>query len=171
MVASARVAGQLMLIRAADLGAEQDVLGDGQRRDEVDLLGRDRDAGGLRLLGAGEADRLAIDGELARGRAEAAAEDVHQRRLAGAVLADDRMHLAGAQLQRDAAQRVHRSERLPDVARLEDDRSHRAPQRLAGPFGPARSGDQLFLQSSLVMKRDPVLWSHGMVWFSFIATM
>jgi hypothetical protein len=30
--------------------------------------------------------------------------------------------------------------------------------------------DQL-AQSSLVMSREPVLWSHGMVWFWFIATM
>ena len=143
---------------AADLGAEEDVLGDGELGDEVDLLRSDGDAGGLRLLRAREADRLAVEAELARGRAEAAAEDVHQRRLAGAVLADDRVHRAGAELERDPAQRVHGAERLGDVQGLED-RLHRCtPRRWGGVAAdPAWQERQPFLQSSLVMKREPVL--------------
>ena len=43
-----------------------------------------------------------------------------QRRLAGAVVADERHHLAVAHLEVDVGQRLHRAERLGDAAELED---------------------------------------------------
>jgi hypothetical protein len=42
---------------------------------------------------------------------EPCAEDLHQRRPAGAVLADDRMDIAGAHADRNVAQNLDRAER------------------------------------------------------------
>ena len=45
--------------------------------------------------------RLAVDQDLAGVRVDQAVEDVHQGRLAGAVLADQRVDLAGAHVEVD----------------------------------------------------------------------
>ena len=66
-----------------------------QFRDEVQLLVDDRDPGRLGVADAGEAHRLAADPDLALVVGVHAGEDLHQRRLAGAVLAHQRVHLAG----------------------------------------------------------------------------
>ena len=57
---------------------------------------------------AGEVIRtsLAVQEHFPRIRAHDAVDDVHERRLAGAVLAGERMDLASAQLEVDAAQRA-----------------------------------------------------------------
>ena len=47
-------------------------------------------------------------------------EDVHQRRLAGAVLAEQRVHLAAAQVEVDVVVRDDSGEVLRDPAQLED---------------------------------------------------
>ena len=47
-------------------------------------------------------------------------EDVHQRRLAGAVLAEECMHLALDQIERDVVVRDDPREALRDVPHLED---------------------------------------------------
>ena len=49
-------------------------------------------------------------------------EDVHQRRLAGAVLAEERVHLALAQVEVDVVVREDAGEALRDAAELEDGR-------------------------------------------------
>ena len=64
---------------------------------------------------------LAVQDDLAAVGPQDAVDDVHQRRFSGAVLAGDRVHLAAAQLEVDAAQRLDRAERLADVRDLEDD--------------------------------------------------
>ena len=51
--------------------------------------------------GEPERDRPAVDADLARVRPVEAGEDVHQRALAGAVLAEQGVDLAGAQLEVD----------------------------------------------------------------------
>ena len=48
-------------------------------------------------------------------------EDVHQRRLAGAVLAEQRVHLAAAELEVDVVVGDDARERLRDPAHLEDE--------------------------------------------------
>ena len=64
---------------------------------------------------ARERDRLAVQMKIAfRGR-EMAREDAHQGRLAGPVLADDRMHLAGLQVERNPAQDLDGPEGLRDA--------------------------------------------------------
>ena len=62
---------------------------------------------------------------LAAVRAQAAREDVEQRRFSGAVLADDRVRLAARDRERDVAQRGDGAERLVDV--LEGDGVHAQP--------------------------------------------
>ena len=79
----------------ARLAAEEDVLGDGAVRQEVELLVDDRDAGLLAPRRVVERDLLAVDPDRALVGRVHAGEDLHQRRLAGAVLAHDRVDLAG----------------------------------------------------------------------------
>jgi hypothetical protein len=51
-----------------------------------------------------------------------AVEDVHQRRLAGAVLAEESVHLAASQVEVDAVVRDHPGEALRDALQLENRR-------------------------------------------------
>src|SRR5690606_14663455 len=83
------------------------------------------------------ADRLAVDVHFAEIGVHRAGNDAHQRRLAGAVAADDRHEIAGRQLQVDAGERhllVLRAgmEQLVDVFQ---------PQHYRSP--PASSADRL----------------------------
>ena len=67
-----------------------------------------------------ELGRLAVDQDLALVGPVEAVEDVHQRRLAGAVLAEERVHLALAQVEVDAVVRDDAGEPLRDPAELEN---------------------------------------------------
>ncbi len=55
-----------------------------------------------RLARAGEADRRAVQQHLAAVRLDVAGDDARERRLAGAVRADQRVHLARLQVERGA---------------------------------------------------------------------
>jgi len=55
---------------------------------------------------------LAANGQQAAVGLVHAAEDLDQRRLAGTVLADERVHLAGVQLQRDVVESADAGEGL-----------------------------------------------------------
>ena len=69
--------------------------------------------------GAAPAISLAVEPDrAARGR-EAAADQVEQRRFAGAVGADDREPLAARDVERDAADDLGHAETLLDVAQLQ----------------------------------------------------
>ena len=70
--------------------------GDVEVLGKVQLLMDQHDAVPFGVLDAGEADRLAVEAELAGVRRVDAGEDLHQRRFAGPVLADDGEHLAAA---------------------------------------------------------------------------
>ncbi len=78
------------------LVAEDDVLGHGAERDEVQLLVDRGDAAGLRLAGACERDSAAVEGDRPLVARVDAGEDLDERRLSGAVLADEAVHLAAA---------------------------------------------------------------------------
>ena len=71
---------------------------------------------------------LPIEADLAAVGPQNAVDDVHQRRLAGAVLAGEGVDLAPAQLEIDAAQRADRAERLGEIGDLEDQIVARRPQ-------------------------------------------
>jgi hypothetical protein len=97
------------------LAAEEDVLGDGPVGEEVELLVDDRDAVVLGVERVVQLDRLAVDGDRARVGAVHAGEDLHQGRLAGAVLADDRVDLARGAGEVDAVQDGDAVEGLDDA--------------------------------------------------------
>ncbi|KAF1061132.1 MAG: hypothetical protein GAK39_05910 [Variovorax sp.] len=107
---------------ARDLVAEEDVLGDRQQRHQRELLVDDDDAELLAVGDAPEAARLALEQDLAVVRVAGvdAAEHLHQRGLASAVLAHHRVDLARAHREVDVAQRLHAREGLGDPAHLED---------------------------------------------------
>src|SRR5947199_230073 len=60
-------------------------------------------------------DVEAVDGGVAAGRDEKAAEDADERRLAGAVRTEEAEDLAARDLQRDAVERTNGAEVLADV--------------------------------------------------------
>ena len=82
--------------RAHRLDAEHDVFGDREHRHQHEVLMHHADAGADGVAGAVEAGRLAVDEDLALVRPVEAGEHVHQRRLAGAVLAQEAENLARA---------------------------------------------------------------------------
>ncbi len=99
--------------------AEEDVLGDGEFREQQQLLVNGRDPGALGVLRRGETHGAPVDQDLAAVRLIDAGDDLDQRRLACAVLAEQRMNLAGADVERDAAQRAHAGKALLEVAHHE----------------------------------------------------
>ena len=69
------------------LAAEEDVFGDAQVGNEIELLKDDRDAGLLGFARIAKVDRPAVQQNFARVGRKHAGQNVHQRRFAGAVLA------------------------------------------------------------------------------------
>jgi hypothetical protein len=91
---------------AADrLTPHEDVLGDREVREERGLLVDHRDASGLRLRRRTEVDGLAAETHLAGVPAVDTRDDLDQRRLAGPVLADQRVDRAPLDLQGSRPQR------------------------------------------------------------------
>ncbi len=80
--------------------AEEDVLGDRQLREQQQFLVDRRDPSRPRLERAGERGRHAVDQHGALVRRVHAGEHLDQRALAGTVLAEQRMDLAGPHLER-----------------------------------------------------------------------
>ena len=105
------------------LAAEHEVLGDRHLGDERQLLVHDRDAGSPRVARASGTPARAPPTTTSPVKLPArvdAAEDLDQRRLAGAVLADEPEHLARLDRERDVVQRAHAGELLADPAKLDD---------------------------------------------------
>src|SRR3954454_15822270 len=116
--------------RAGDAAARRElpheqVLADRQVRQEAELLVDDADAGLAHPGGRRIADLLAVDQVLTRVALDRAGEDLDQRALAGPVLAGEAHDLAGAELERDAGERLDRPVGLRGVAKRDDRRLHR----------------------------------------------
>jgi hypothetical protein len=79
------------------------------------------------LLGVVEDRLVAVQQEAAGVRPVHAGEDLHERGLAGAVLADEAVHLAGEELDVAVLERVDRAEALLGVLEDED----RGPNRMS----------------------------------------
>ena len=106
--------------------AEDDVLGHGHHRDEHEVLVHHADARVDRVLRGRERDGLAVQPDLALVGLVQPVEDVHQRRLAGAVLTEQRVNLAARQFEVDMVVGDDARERLDDPAHLENwDVGHR----------------------------------------------
>ena len=96
-----------------NVGADVQIVG--QRQVLIDRLDAER----ARLARVGELDRPALVKNLALVRRVHARDALDQRRLAGAVVARQRQHLAGLQVERDLLQRLHAAEALRGAAHLE----------------------------------------------------
>ena len=107
---------------ARELPPKKQIGGDVEARHEVELLEDGGDARGLRGARIVEANGPPLQKHFASVRSEDAGEDVHERRLAGAVLAEEGMNLAALEVEIDAAQSLHAAEMLGDPAHDEQRR-------------------------------------------------
>ena len=107
-------AGRDLLATEEEVGDDVEVVAER----EVLVDGRDPERG--RVLGSGDRDLLAVEADRALvGRVDAG-DRLHQRRLAGAVVADEAHDLAGADGEVDPVQSLDRAESLADSLQLEE---------------------------------------------------
>src|SRR5439155_27370414 len=92
------------------LSADEDVLGRGQVRHEAELLMDDADAELLRGTRSGDVHVGALQADPPGVHAVDAGEDLHERRLAGAVFADERVDLTSTKLEVRVAEGVDAGE-------------------------------------------------------------
>ena len=92
--------------------AEHHVLGDRERRRDAQLLLNDRDARPESVCGGVEVDRLSVEEQAPAVGPVDPAERLDQGGLARAVLADERVHLPGREVERDLVERLDRVEPL-----------------------------------------------------------
>ncbi len=105
---------------AGELARGEDVLGDRQIAEQVELLEHDADAARHRVARRGERHLLAVEQDPAVRRLLDAGDDLHQRRLAGAVLADQHVDRAAPDLEVRALHGDRAGIDLRDVLQLED---------------------------------------------------
>ena len=105
---------------AAGLRGEHDVLGHRHHRDEHEVLVHHPDSVLDRGLGRAQVDRSAVEQDPPLVRRVEPVEDVHQRRLAGAVLPEERVHFARQQIEVDVVVGEHSREPLRDPLERED---------------------------------------------------
>ena len=116
------------------LAANPDVLRHRHKVHQVEFLMDHRDAVSQRVERRGQADFLALEPERAGvGRVDAG-DDLHQRRLAGAVLAHQRMDMAALQAERDVVERQHAGKGLAHVLDFEQIFRFRHGAALADQF-------------------------------------
>ena len=126
---------------ARGLAPEDDVLRDGERGNEHEMLVHHPDARVDRLRGAPAGDIAAEHFDRARiGRIDAR-EDAHQRRLAGAILADQRVDLALHHLERCVAHRLAIAEALRDARHAHGERAGTPASSSRGRHGDATRDD------------------------------
>jgi hypothetical protein len=104
---------------AGHLAAGEDVFGRAQVREEQHLLVDHPDALVQRRARAGQVERPAVPGERPGVGAHDAGQHAHQGRFAGAVLSDQGVRLPFGHREGDAAEGVHRPERLRDALESE----------------------------------------------------
>ena len=104
----------------AHLVAQHHVLDDGEHGDQLEVLVHHPDAGGDGVARAAELHRLAAEQDLARVGLVEPEHRVHQRALAGAVLAEQAEHLALVEREVDVFVGDDAGERLGDAPYLED---------------------------------------------------
>ena len=128
--------------------AEEDVLGDGEHRHEHEVLVDHADAAGDRVGRPVDRDGRAVEQDLALVRDGQPVQDVHEGRLAGAVLAEQGVDLAGPQVEADVVVGEHAGIAFRDPPHLERRHERRpavrhvgTPQRLAWmtTSGPAEA--------------------------------
>jgi hypothetical protein len=121
------------------LGAEKDVLLHAEVRGEVQFLINHRDAALPGVQWIARHEGLAVELERAGVRLIRAAQDFHERALARAVFADERVNLARRHRERNVPQRRRRPERFADGGHLQARGGHGAwglEIQSAQPAGP-----------------------------------
>ena len=103
-----------------EVAAEADVLGHRQRGDDAEFLGDIGDAGVKRLVRCPQPDLFAGDFDRAGVGALQAREDLDERALSGAVLAEKRHHLAALQREVHALQGRHGAVALGNAAHAQN---------------------------------------------------
>jgi hypothetical protein len=113
------------------LVAEEDVLRDGEQRDEREFLVDDDDAAAFAVVNAGKPAFLPEEMDVAGIAAMRvdARKHLHQGRLAGAVLADDGEYFGLADIETDILERLDAGKGLGDAAHLQNGLCHRRPCR------------------------------------------
>ena len=112
-------------LRSRQMG-EAEIFEHGQRRHETEILVHEAHAETAEVAGLQrQIDRLAVEVEppAGIGRMEAG-QNLDERRLAGAVLAEQAMHLAGRDAERDPRQRTRAAEGLGDPIELQNGKRH-----------------------------------------------
>ena len=117
--------------RATALVAEHDVLRHGERRNKHEVLMDHADAERDRVARSHDPHLASADADRSAVRPVEAIQHVHERRLPGTVLADERVDLALPNGQVDALQRLQVAEAFGDPPHLEK-------RRLLGANGGRR---------------------------------
>jgi len=112
--------------------AEEDVLGHRQFGEKQQFLVHGGDARGVRVARRGETPGRAIDEDLAGVGLVQAGHDLYEGGLAGAVLAEQGMNFAGADIEGDIGQRPDSGECLRDATQLDRRSGH--PQVFSHPL-------------------------------------
>src|SRR2546426_9993333 len=129
--------------RRARQGADHHVVEDGEIAERLDDLERPREAEPADVVGRAASHVAAREDDASLFRAVVAGDHVEERRLAGAVWADDADQLALAYVQRDGADGRQAAEALGDVLKREHAPLGRRPPtaRAAVPRFPSGPGE------------------------------
>ena len=124
----AKAMSQSITPNLAVLVAEEDIFGDRQERHERQLLMDDDDSEMLTLRYIAELHGLALIDDIARVAAVRidAAQHFHESRFTGAILAADRVDLAGLNREIHVIQRFDARKRFGDPSHFQD-RAHHDP--------------------------------------------
>src|SRR5690606_5364341 len=128
----------LDLVQRAQAGllhAEEEVADDVEVVAEGEVLVDGGDAEALRVGRAGDGDLPALPADRAAVRRVGPGDHLDQRRLAGAVVAEQGHDLAGRDGQVDVAERLYGAESLGNPGQLQDGCAHGS-----SPRTPARAG-------------------------------
>ena len=109
---------------AARYATEEDVFRDAQVVEKLGVLVLHHYPRAPRFIYGPEIDHAAVEEYLSRVAAEDAADQVHESSLAGAVLADEHVDIAGDELQRDILEGEIVAEVLAYRPKLDEWRSH-----------------------------------------------
>ena len=109
-----------------------DVLAHGHAAQDLGALERAHEAARVDPVGGEAVDPVASQSDLASVGAKRAGHDVEERRLARAVRADQREHLAGANVERHVVERLQPAEAHADAAYVEERGFTRHAVLLAG---------------------------------------
>jgi hypothetical protein len=101
------------------LAPERQVVRDAEVWGEGELLVHHRDPEPLRMSRIAKPHRLPLDVDRAVARTLELREQLHQRRLSGAVLSGHRVDFAGANVEAHGLERLHTRKPFADVADLD----------------------------------------------------